>query len=81
MGPSAHAAGGLISRSTSVFLEFWMNEHRHCHSDQRLPAYGDEAGQTMVEYGFVLIAVALAVTVGYQLFGGRVSDLVNTVTW
>ncbi len=34
----------------------------------------------MVEYGFVLVAVALAAITAFQLFGGRVSDLVNTVT-
>ena len=39
-----------------------------------------EEGQTMVEYGFVLVAVALVAITAYQAFGGRVSDLVNTVT-
>jgi Flp pilus assembly pilin Flp len=37
-------------------------------------------GQTMVEYGFVLVTIALVAITAYQLFGGRVSDLVNTVT-
>jgi len=33
----------------------------------------------MVEYGFVLVAVALVAITAFQAFGGRVSDLVNTV--
>jgi Flp pilus assembly pilin Flp len=36
-------------------------------------------GQTMVEYAFVLAAVAVAVYATYQIFGQDVSSLVNKV--
>ena len=38
----------------------------------RLPRWEDERGQTMVEYGFVLVAVALVAIGAFQAFGGRV---------
>lgn len=47
--------------------------------DTRFPRWEREDGQTMVEYGFVLVAVALVAIGAFQAFGGRVSDLVNTV--
>lgn len=47
--------------------------------DARFPRWEREDGQTMVEYGFVLVAVALVAIGAFQAFGGRVSDLVNTV--
>ncbi len=50
-------------------------------SDERLPRYEGELGQTMVEYGMVLVAIALTAVAAFQAFGGRVGDLVNTVTW
>ena len=50
-------------------------------SDEQLPRYEGELGQTMVEYGFVLVAVALVALAAYQAFGGRVGALVNTVVW
>lgn len=49
-------------------------------TDARFPRWEREAGQTMVEYGFVLVAIALVAITAYQAFGGRVSDLVNTVS-
>ncbi|MBT5775285.1 MAG: hypothetical protein HOH95_13020 [Dehalococcoidia bacterium] len=49
--------------------------------DERLSHYGGDSGQTMVEYGLVLVAIALTAVAAFQAFGGRVSDLVNTVTW
>ena len=58
-----------------------MKTRRDFPAGARLPRYGEETGQTMVEYGFVLVSVALAALVAYQAFGGRVSDLVNTITW
>jgi Flp pilus assembly pilin Flp len=36
-------------------------------------------GQTMVEYAFVLAAVAVAIYATYQIFGQDVSSLVNKV--
>lgn len=48
--------------------------------DPRFTRWEREDGQTMVEYGFVLVTVALLALAAFQLFGGRVSDLVNTVT-
>jgi Flp pilus assembly pilin Flp len=58
-----------------------MSVDRPCETDQRLPQCDGEAGQTMVEYGFVLVGVALVAVAGYQAFGGRVGALVNTVVW
>lgn len=48
-------------------------------TNARFPRWDHDAGQTMVEYGFVLVAVALVAIGAFQAFGGRVSDLVNTV--
>lgn len=48
-------------------------------TDSRLSRLDHDSGQTMVEYGFVLVAVALVAIAAFQAFGGRVSDLVNTV--
>jgi Flp pilus assembly pilin Flp len=48
-------------------------------SDARFSRWEREEGQTMVEYGFVLVAVALVAIAAYTAFGGRVADLVNTV--
>jgi len=48
-------------------------------SDTRFSQWKRDEGQTMVEYGFVLVAVALVAIGAFQAFGGRVSDLVNTV--
>jgi Flp pilus assembly pilin Flp len=48
-------------------------------ADARFSRWQAESGQTMVEYGFVLIAIAVAALTAFQVFGGRVSDLVNTV--
>ena len=50
-------------------------------TDARFPRWEHESGQTMVEYGFVLVAVALVAIVAFQAFGGRVSAMVNTVNW
>ncbi len=47
--------------------------------DTRFSQWERDEGQTMVEYGFVLVAVALVAIGAFQLFGGRVSALVNTV--
>ena len=40
-----------------------------------------EEGQTMVEYGLVLVAVALVALVAYNALGNRVSTFVNTITF
>jgi Flp pilus assembly pilin Flp len=40
-----------------------------------------EEGQTMVEYGLVLVAVALVALVAYNALGARVSTFVNTITF
>lgn len=53
---------------------------QHQPGDGPLPRYGDETGQTMVEYGLVLMAVALAALGAYQAFGTGVVGLVNSVT-
>lgn len=47
----------------------------------RLPHWEAESGQTMVEYGFVVMAVALIAIAAFQAFGGRVSAMVNTIQW
>jgi len=48
-------------------------------ADARFPRWEMDPGQTMVEYGLVLVAIALAAISAYQVFGGKVSALVNTV--
>jgi Flp pilus assembly pilin Flp len=53
--------------------------NRRDAADEQISRCERELGQTMVEYGFVLVAVALAALVAYQAFGDRVSALVNTV--
>ena len=40
-----------------------------------------EEGQTMVEYGLVLVAVALVALVAYEALGARVSTFVNSITF
>jgi Flp pilus assembly pilin Flp len=40
-----------------------------------------EEGQTMVEYGLVLVAVALVALVAYEALGDRVSTFVDTITF
>jgi Flp pilus assembly pilin Flp len=40
-----------------------------------------EDGQTMVEYGLVLVAVAIAALVAYKALGGRVSTFINNITF
>ncbi len=40
-----------------------------------------EEGQTMVEYGLVLVAVALVALVAYEALGTRVSAFVDTITF
>lgn len=40
-----------------------------------------DEGQTMVEYGLVLVAVALVALVAYTALGSRVSSFVNTITF
>jgi len=40
-----------------------------------------EEGQTMVEYGLVLVAVALVALVAYSALGARVSTFVNTISF
>lgn len=57
-----------------------MKIQQHRIQDRQLPPCGDESGQTMVEYGFVVLAVALAVIGAYQAFGAGVGSLVTNVT-
>ena len=57
-----------------------MRLRQHQRDDRRLPRYVDEAGQTMVEYGLVLMALALAALGAYQAFGAGLVGLVNNVT-
>ena len=40
-----------------------------------------EEGQTMVEYGLVLVAVALVALVAYNALGTRVSTFIDTITF
>lgn len=40
-----------------------------------------EEGQIMVEYGLVLVAVALVALVAYEALGARVSTFVNSITF
>jgi Flp pilus assembly pilin Flp len=40
-----------------------------------------EEGQTMVEYGLVLVAVALVALVAYNALGSRVSSFINTINF
>jgi len=40
-----------------------------------------DEGQTMVEYGLVLVAVALVALVAYNALGARVSTFVNGITF
>jgi Flp pilus assembly pilin Flp len=40
-----------------------------------------EEGQTMVEYGLVLVAVAIAALVAYKALGGRVGTFINNITF
>ena len=40
-----------------------------------------EEGQTMVEYGLVLVAVALVALVAYEALGARVSTFVSSITF
>ena len=51
------------------------------YARRRLPRWEDDDGQTMVEYGFVVMAVALLAIAAFQAFGGRVSAMVNTIQW
>jgi Flp pilus assembly pilin Flp len=39
----------------------------------------DEAGQTMTEYGILIVFIALAVAAGAQLLGGNVLGLFTSV--
>ena len=40
-----------------------------------------EEGQTMVEYGLVLVAVAVVALVAYNALGTRLSTFVDTITF
>ena len=40
-----------------------------------------EDGQTMVEYGLVLVAVAIAALVAYKALGTRVGGFVNNINF
>jgi Flp pilus assembly pilin Flp len=40
-----------------------------------------EEGQTMVEYGLVLVAVALVALVAYNALGSRVSTFINSINF
>lgn len=40
-----------------------------------------EEGQTMVEYGLVLVAVALVALVAYNALGTRVSSFIDTINF
>ena len=40
-----------------------------------------EEGQTMVEYGLVLVAVAIAALTAYKLLGGKVGSFVNGINF
>ncbi len=40
-----------------------------------------EEGQTMVEYGLVLVAVALVALVAYNALGTRVSAFIDTINF
>jgi len=40
-----------------------------------------EEGQTMVEYGLVLVSIALVAIVAYNALGGRVSAYIDTINF
>ncbi len=40
-----------------------------------------DEGQTMVEYGLVLVAVAIAALTAYELLGGRVGTFINGINF
>jgi len=40
-----------------------------------------EEGQTMVEYGLVLVAVAIAALGAYKLLGGRVETFIDGINF
>lgn len=42
---------------------------------------GREEGQTMVEYGLVLVAVALAALLAYQALGTRLTNFITNITF
>jgi Flp pilus assembly pilin Flp len=39
----------------------------------------DDEGQAIVEYAVILVIVAVGAVFGYQLVGGKVADLINSV--
>ncbi len=76
MGP---ARGGSSVSCSFSGLTMPVHPADDREADPRFPRWEREEGQTMVEYGFVLVAVALVAIAAFQAFGGRVSALVNTV--
>jgi Flp pilus assembly pilin Flp len=49
------------------------------HADMLSMQAEREEGQTMVEYGLVLVAVALAALVAYELLGGKIGTFINGI--
>ena len=46
---------------------------------EKLVANESEDGQTMVEYGLVLVSVAIAALVAYQTLGTKITTFLGTV--
>lgn len=56
----------------------WMIEKQAALEVRKMEA---EDGQTMVEYGLVLVAVAIAALAAYNVLGGNVSTFINSISF
>ncbi len=56
----------------------WMIEKQVALEVRKMEA---EDGQTMVEYGLVLVAVAVAAFAAYGLLGGKLTALINGINF
>ena len=56
----------------------WMLEKQVAMDVRAMEA---EDGQTMVEYGLVLVSVAIAALVAYKALGTRVTSFLGTITF
>ena len=56
----------------------WLIEKQVALEVRKMEA---EEGQTMVEYGLVVVSVALIAVVGFKLLGGNVNALVKGITF
>ena len=56
----------------------WMLEKQVALDVRAMEA---EEGQTMVEYGLVLVSVAIAALVAYQALGGKINTFLNSIAF